>query len=137
MKLITIGKLAAKSGLSTDALRFYERQGLIAPVGRTESGYRQYDLRSLERIEFITHAKEVGFTLDEICQLLLLKDDPTGSCAEVKAHGRQKIKEIDQKLVALTKMKASLTELVNQCNGDGPSSACPILDGLKKRESGR
>ncbi len=135
MKLITIGKLSAASGLSADAIRFYEKQGLIAPVGRTESGYRQYDSKSLERIEFIAHAKEVGFTLDEIHQLLLLQEDPTGSCAEVKEHGRQKIEEINRKLVVLTRMKISLTELVNRCSGEGPSSECPILDGLNKRDA--
>jgi Cu(I)-responsive transcriptional regulator len=135
MKLITIGKLATASGLSADAIRFYEKQGMIAPVGRTESGYRQYDSKSLERIEFISHAKEVGFTLDEIQQLLLLKDDPAGSCAEVKEHGRQKIEEINRKLVVLTRMKESLSELVNKCSGEGPSNECPILDGLNNPDT--
>lgn len=135
MKLITIGKLAAASGLSADAIRFYEKQGLITPVDRSASGYRQYDSRSLTRIEFITHAKEVGFTLDEIHQLLLLKDDSAGSCAEVKAYGRQKIEEINRKLVVLARMKTSLTDLVNKCSGEGPSSECPILGGLNKRDA--
>ncbi|MEH6626974.1 MAG: heavy metal-responsive transcriptional regulator [Motiliproteus sp.] len=136
MKLITIGKLATACGLTADAIRFYEKQGLIAPTGRTESGYRLYDSMSLERIEFIACAKEVGFTLDEIHQLLLLKDDPAGSCAEVKEHGRQKIEEINRKLVALARMKESLIRLVNKCSGEGPSSECPILDGLNKRDAG-
>ncbi|MCW8887016.1 MAG: heavy metal-responsive transcriptional regulator [Motiliproteus sp.] len=135
MKLITIGKLATATGLSTDAIRFYEKQGLITPSSRTESGYRQYDSKALERIKFIAHAKEVGFTLDEIYHLLLLQDDPTGSCAEVKEHGRQKIKEISRKLVLLTQMKESLTELVNKCSGEGPSSECPILDGLNNSDT--
>lgn len=133
MKHVTIGKLAAAAGLSVDTIRFYEKQRLIAPIERTESGYRLYDAGSLARLEFIGHAKAVGFTLGQIQQLLDLRDDPAGACAEVRAQGRQKLAEIDRRLAALTRMKATLTEWVGRCRAEEPSARCPILEELDGR----
>jgi MerR family mercuric resistance operon transcriptional regulator len=137
MKSLTIGKLAETSGLSSDTIRFYEKRKLIQPVSRNESGYRLYDSTVRERLEFIIRAKEVGFTLDEIHQLLLLRDDPTGSCAEVKEHGRQKMLEIDRKIQELSRMKETLTPLLMECSGEGPRSECPILGALDKEDRGQ
>jgi Cu(I)-responsive transcriptional regulator len=135
MKPLTIGKLAESSGLSPDTIRFYEKRELIGPVSRTESGYRLYDSTVVGRLEFIMRAKEVGFTLDEIHQLLVLRDDPTGSCAAVKEQGHQKMLEIDRKIQALNRMKETLMPLLMECSGEGPRSKCPILGALDRENT--
>ena len=136
MNSLTIGILAETSGLSADTIRFYEKRNLIQPAGRTESGYRLYDSTVVDRLEFIIRAKEVGFTLDEVHQLLLLRDDPTGSCAEVKDQGHQKMLEINRKIQALSLMKETLMPLLRECSGEGPRSECPILGALSRKKPG-
>lgn len=137
MKPLTIGKLSETTGLSHDTIRYYEKRELIQPVSRTKSRYRLYESKVIDRLEFIIRAKAVGFTLNEVHQLLLLRDDPTGSCAEVKEHGRQKMLEIDRKIQALNRMKETLMPLLMECSGEGPRSECPILGALYKENTGQ
>ena len=133
MKSLTIGKLADTCGVSADTIRFYEKRDLIQAAHRSETGYRLYNSTVMDRLKFIMRAKEVGFTLDEIHQLLSLMDDPLGSCAEVKAYGRQKLLEIDNKIHALSRMKEALTPLLDACSGEGPRSKCSILGTLNRK----
>lgn len=130
--LITIGKVARDAGVGIETVRFYEREGLLAKPDRTTSGYRQYDQEVIDRLRFIKRAKELGFTLKEIKELLSLKVDPTTTCAEVKSQAEEKIDDIANKIRTLQNMKKALVKLTKECSGSSSSSECPILEALEK-----
>jgi MerR family mercuric resistance operon transcriptional regulator len=130
MKPLTIGQVARRAEVGVETVRFYERQGLLEEPARKESGYRQYTEDVVARLRFIRRAKELGFTLKEIAELLALRLDPDTSCAEVKGRAKAKIDDIDAKIRDLQRMRQALGKLVASCRGRGPISACPILDAL-------
>ena len=129
---LKIGELAALSKVSRDTLRYYEKHGLITPSTRNASGYRLYSDADVHRISFIISAKEVGFTLNEIHQLLELevtKDQK--SCEDVKQFVDAKITIVNQRLAEIKRIKKSLQTLSNACcGGDEPATHCTILEAL-------
>lgn len=131
---MTIGKVAKAAGLGVETVRFYERQGLIAEPARSQSGYRQYRPETVRRLHFIVRAKALGFTLQEIGDLLGLRATPGAGCADVQARAEAKMADIEERVAQLEAMKRALGELVNQCRGEGPLSDCPILDALDEDE---
>lgn len=133
MKSLTIGQVAREAGVGVETVRFYERQGLIEEPNRRASGYRQFDEEVVERLQFIREAKELGFTLGEVKELLSLKVDPSSSCSDVKNRAEAKIADIEQKIRTLQRMKQALEKLTKACSGDGPTSECPILETLDGR----
>ncbi len=98
MARFTIGKLARSAGVSIDTVRFYERQGLIDEPSRTDSNYRVYPKEDVNRLRFIKRAKDLGFSLSDIKELLALRSNPTASKADVKHQIKVKIKDIKQKI---------------------------------------
>jgi len=130
MRNLTIGQLAGKAQVNVETIRYYERRGLMPEPPRRESGYRQYSEDDVARILFIKHAKELGFSLKEILELLSLRVDPNTTCGDVKKRAEVKVADIDEKIRALQKMKRALTKLVTLCRGRGPTSECPILEVL-------
>lgn len=134
MSELTIGRVARDAGLAIDTVRYYEREGLLEKPPRTSSGYRQYPAGAVARLRFIRQAKELGFTLSEIRELLALKVVPGKSCADVRARARSKIADIERRVAELTRMKRALTRLAAACSGRGPTSACPILDAMEHRK---
>ncbi len=129
-----IGELAKKSGVTTDTLRFYEKNGLIKPTGRSEAGYRIYSDTSLEQVMFILNSKQLGLSLEEIRELLEIRLEATQhSCAEVKAITSAKLILIDQKINELTKIRNALKKINDVCCGhtDDDASHCSILEALK------
>jgi len=130
MTTLTIGKIAKAAGLGVETVRFYERQGLIAEPARSGSGCRQYRPETVRRLQFIVRAKALGFTLQEIADLLDLRAAPGAGCADVQARAEAKIADIEERIAQLDAMKRALGELVVQCRGEGPLSECPILDAL-------
>lgn len=134
MKPLTIGQVAGQAGVDVETVRYYEREGLIEEPARRASGYRQYGEEVVDRLRFIREAKELGFTLNEIKDLLSLKLDPSSSCAEVKGRAEAKIADIEEKIRTLQRMKRALGKLTKACSGDGPTSECPILDALEPKE---
>ena len=129
---LTIGQVAKLSGVGIETVRFYEREGLLAEPGRTQGGYRQYGKEVVSRLGFIKRAKELGFSLREIADLLSLRMDSTTTCETVRERARTKIADIEAKIKTLLKMKAALLKVTKQCRGQGPTSECPILDALDK-----
>jgi Hg(II)-responsive transcriptional regulator len=125
----TIGKLADAADVGIDTVRFYERRGLLPAPMRTASGYRLYDANSISRIRFVRRAKTLGFTLDEIQNLLKLQDN-AGAKAEVKAITKHKLQQIDVKIADLTRMRTVLEELSEECSGKGSVSGCPIIEAM-------
>ena len=134
MKTLTIGQVAKQVGVGLETIRFYERKGLIDEPPRRASGYREYPPDAVARVKFIRRAKELGFSLKEIADLLTLRVDQDTTCAEVRERAEAKIADIQDKIRALQQMKRALTRLTVTCSGSGPSSECPILEAL---ETGR
>ncbi len=134
MESMTIGKIARFAEVGVETVRFYEREGLIAVPPRRESGYRQYPVETVSRIRFIKHAKELGFTLKEIKDLLSLQIDSEATCEDVRTRAECKIAAIESKIRTLRRMKAALKELTKACDGRSPVIECPILMALDLEE---
>lgn len=135
MSMLTIGKLAKACGVKTDTVRYYERLGLLAPVERSESGYRKYDQESIKRLNFVRRAQGLGFTLEEIRELLDLSEKPEADCGDVRERAGQKIAEVETRIVDLKKIKDSLKKLAEFCPGNGtPLSECGILNHFYKED---
>lgn len=125
-KRLTIGQVAQKAGIGVETVRFYEREGLVAEPPRSDSGYRDYPPDTVARLLFIRRAKELGFTLKEIKELLSLR--PTRSRSGIRALAQAKIADIEAKIELLKQIKRALGRLVSEC----PSGAeCPILNALE------
>lgn len=127
-----IGQLASVTGLTVDTIRFYESKGLITPATRSASGYRLYSQVDITTLQFIQRAKRVGFTLDEIHELLALKLHPDDhTCEEVKKYTADKMLEVNEKIAELVRIRNSLQALHNVCCGGNESAAhCSILQML-------
>ena len=129
-----IGKIAQQVGITVEAIRFYEKQGLVKPPGRNESGYRDYPDDAVEYVLFIKRAKELGFSLKEIKELMVLQSTPGTSCSEIKKQAEAKIADIDRKVKDLLRIKKALIERVSACPGQGPLSGCPIIGSAHSAE---
>lgn len=132
--MFQIGELAKRCQVSTDTLRFYEKNALIAPAGRSESGYRLYDENNLKQVSFILKAKALGLSLEEIRELLEIRLDASEhSCAEAKAITSAKLQVIDDKIAELTRIRAALQKINDACCGDIDDDAthCSILAALE------
>lgn len=131
---MTIGKVAERAGVKIDTLRYYERQGVIAPPERTGSNYRVYEEDTVLRVRFVKRAQELGFTLAEIKELLELCVSEGASCADVRDQALVKVADLEAKIRSLQAMRRVLSKLADECSGqDVPLSACPILDALDER----
>jgi MerR family mercuric resistance operon transcriptional regulator len=135
MQPLTIGRLSKVSGVGIETIRFYEREGLIKqPARSVGSGYRKYDALTVERLKFIRRAKDLGFSLKEIGELLNLRVSSKSKCSSVRAKAEKKIAEVDRKIFDLASIKAALEKLVSTCQAEAPTSECPILDALTGEE---
>jgi MerR family transcriptional regulator, copper efflux regulator len=130
----TIGQVATQAGLGIDTIRYYERRGLVPAPPRTDGGYRIYPAGTVARLRFIRRAKELGFSLKEIKELLDLRLDPAATCAEIKNQTETKIAQIEAKIADFQRMRQVLANLVNACRGRGPVDECPILEAIGKQE---
>ena len=130
MDFLSIGQLAQRAGVGVETVRFYEREGLLEEPSRKPSGYRQYDEAVIDRLRFIRHAKELGFTLNEIKELLSLRASPRASCGDIRLKAEEKVHDIDEKIKALRSMKKALAKLVSECSGTGSVTDCPILSAM-------
>jgi len=132
MSTYSIGQLAKQAGVAIDTVRYYERNGLLAPAGRLESGYRRYGGTELKRLRFIRRAKALGFSLAEIQQLLALSDER--SVAKIKRAAQARLAEVEGKLAELQRIRNGLRALVDACPGHGRAEACPILNALNEED---
>jgi MerR family copper efflux transcriptional regulator len=129
MQPMNIGQAAARSGLSAKMIRHYERIGLLPPAIRTHSGYRLYGPEALETLAFIKRARDLGFSLEAVGQLLALKQDPARASADVQALAQRHIATLDERIQALLALRSNLQALVSQCQGNR-SPQCAIIEGL-------
>lgn len=124
-----IGQAAKASGISTKMIRHYEKVGLLPAASRTFAGYRTYNHQDVHMLRFIRHARDMGFSIKQISDLLSLWRDKNRSSSKVKSLASEHIKTLDQKIQELNNMKAALMRLVSCCHGDERPD-CPILDEL-------
>jgi MerR family copper efflux transcriptional regulator len=129
MQKLTIGRLAELGGVNLETVRYYERRGLLPNPPRTQAGYRQFSPDTAQRLRFIKRAQELGFSLEEIRDLLALRIEP-GNCVDVRARAQAKISDIEEKMKTLAAMKSALRNLVNQCEHSA-SGECVILASLE------
>lgn len=127
MSSMSIGQIAKSAQVGVDTVRFYEKRGLLPHVSRRASGYRQYHADDLRRLRFIRRAKELGFSLEEIGTLLMLRSRSGRGVAKVKAVAHQKLLQVDGKIAELQRLRTALAALVAACPGQGMPEACPIL----------
>lgn len=132
MKPLTRKQVADNAGVTIEAVRFYEREGLVEEPPRTESNYRQYPGDAVVRIRFIKRAQNLGFSLPEVKELLSLRMSPETTPADIRQRTVEKIADIDEKIRSLQSMKRILKEITEACHGQGPLSDCPILEALEK-----
>lgn len=134
MKALTIGQAAKSAGLNIETIRYYERKGLIAqPKKPSGGGTRDYGGRTVDRLRFVSQAKELGFSLAEIGELLELRDELDTSCGQVQARAIAKREAIQAKIERLQQMCISLDEVISSCPGKGDLSNCSILEALENR----
>ncbi len=134
MKSLTIGRLAKQAGVNLETVRFYERRGLLPKPPRSASGYRPFPSDAARRLRFIRRAKELGFSLKEIRELLSLRVSRTTTSRDIRTRAEVKIADIDAKIKSLESIKKRLRKLTNVCEGCVPVAECPILESLDRED---
>ena len=127
--VMQIGVIAKKAGVSVDAVRFYERNSLLPSPSRTPGGFRQYGEGDVETLEFIRSAQDLGFTLNEIRELLELRSNRLQPCAPVRRQLEQKLSQVRQKLADMKVLERGLRVALRRCNEQmrRRSGHCPLL----------
>lgn len=128
-----IGELAQRAGVPIDTVRYYERQGLLPQPPRQPSGYRSFQAADIVRLRFVKRAKALGFTLEEIRDLLALSSRREDDMGSLKQAAQQKLAGVEAKLAELTRIRDGLRTLVQACPGHGALDACPILHALDEK----
>jgi len=128
---LTIGQVASAADVNVQTIRYYERRGLVPTPRRTAAGYRQYTDDAVARLRFIKHAQELGFSLQEIQELLGLRVRHGAACDTVERKTRKKIEVVQQRIRHLQRMKRTLERLAAACEVRRPTADCPILEVLE------
>ncbi len=132
MRTMTISKAAKRAGIGIETVRFYERRGLIdQPLKPAAGGFRDYPQETVSRLRFIREAQELGFSLDEIADLLSMRADPKANCAQVQRRAEAKLAEVRRKIERLQDIGTALDRLIAACPGKGALGACSILESLE------
>ena len=126
---LTIGRLAREGGCKVQTIRYYEQIGLMPEPARTEGNQRRYGPRHAQRLAFIRHARELGFPLEAVRELLSLSDDAGRSCAAADAIARDHLVAVERRLARLTALKAELERMIEQCRG-GSIADCHVIEVL-------
>ncbi|PWC40904.1 helix-turn-helix domain-containing protein [Azospirillum sp. TSO35-2] len=129
MQPLTIGALAAQTGVKIPTIRYYESIGLLPEAPRTDSNRRTYDAAAVRRLRFIRHARELGFEVEAIRQLLTLADDPGQPCRQADLLARAHLAEIESKIARLESLRAELREMVGHCE-QGQVRTCHVIEVL-------
>lgn len=133
MVAMTIGRLAEQAGVAIDTIRYYERKGLLPEPLRRASGYREYAAADVERLRFIRRAKDLGFSLAEIGELLSLTAQRGSDMRGVKRKAEERLAQVEHKIRELQRVRRGLKSLIAVCPGHGELDACPIVAALAGR----
>ncbi|MFQ5671660.1 MAG: heavy metal-responsive transcriptional regulator [Nitrospinales bacterium] len=131
------GELARRCGINIEALRYYENRRLLDPPLRSEKGYRLYTGSDAARVRFIKNAQKLGFTLEEIAELLKLRVRKGKACGPVLRKAQGKLDEVEKKIRNLKSMRKALTGLIEKCRTNAPTSDCPILENFEMEAEGK
>ncbi len=135
-RLMTIGQVAQATGVTTHTLRYYQKEGILAPKVRNGAGYRLYDAEALERLQFVRSAQAVGFTLDDIRTLLSLDAVNAKSCqAEVQGLLKQRLAEVNDKMKDLKRVQVALGRALDQCQRS--NGECAVLQDIRPKRTRR
>ena len=134
MGSLTIGTLAKHAGVGVETVRFYERQGLLRRPVRPRMGYRSYSEDTISRIRFIRNAQALGFSLQEVKELLALRVTAGTSCAALRSRAAAKVADVNRRLADLERIRTALEKLVAACPGRGALTHCTILEALDAPE---
>ena len=132
---LTIGRVARAAGVAIDTIRYYERERLLPAPARRLSGYRDYTPDAIARLRFIRRAKELGFSLPEIRELLALSADRERGVHGVKQRAEARLAEIERRIGELKRVQRGLKNLIDACPGHGAPEVCPILTALSHEEA--
>jgi len=129
---LSIGELATRAGVTPETVRYYEREGVIPPAARGGAGqYRLYGLTDVERLRFVRRARDLGFSLEEVRELLALAARDLGSpCGDVNRIARSHLAQVDMKLAQLAALRTELDRLVSACDSDVVLANCSLLSAL-------
>lgn len=135
MKSMMIGEVAKQSGVGIETIRYYEQEGLLQEPERRPSGYRVYDESAVERLAYIKRAKELGFTLAQIRELLELPFAAHSGCDHIRQRAEAKLADIDSKIRSLQQMKRLLGKIVERCRTKNSADDCPLVHKTKIRSA--
>ena len=128
--MLTIGNLAVRTGAKVQTIRYYEQIGLLPEPGRSAGGQRRYALADLDRLSFIRHARQLGFSLEAIRDLLDLSDHPNRPCADADAIAERQLQQVEQRIARLEALRLELARMVEDCKG-GHAGQCRVLEVLR------
>ncbi|WP_439522280.1 MerR family transcriptional regulator [Marivita sp.] len=128
--MLSIGQLSQQTGVKVPTIRYYEEIGLMPSAGRTGGNQRRYDRIGLDRLGFIKHARDLGFSIDAIKSLIDLQDHPDRSCAEANVIARTQLADVSRKISRLRALEQELERITQGCSGDGISGDCYVLTSL-------
>ncbi|WP_116599675.1 MerR family transcriptional regulator [Primorskyibacter marinus] len=131
--MLSIGTLAKRTGAKVQTIRYYEQIGLMPEPGRTEGGQRRYGNAGLDRLAFIRHSRELGFSLEAIRELLDLSDSPERSCAQIDAVAQRQLQEVEARITRLKALRIELQRMLSECSADRVAD-CRILEVLRDHE---
>ena len=134
MSTFTIGEVARRADVGIDTVRYYERNDLLPAPERRASGYRQYGEVDVQRLSFIRRAKDLGFTLAQIRELLALSTDRERGVSGINARAKERLADLDARIREMQKVRRGLKVLIDGCPGHGRLQGCPILDALTSKE---
>jgi Hg(II)-responsive transcriptional regulator len=134
---VRTGEVAAQAHVNSQTLRYYERRGLLPEPDRTASGYREYSADAVRVVRFVKHAQQLGFTLNDVEELLHLAGGGPAACEEAKTMARARIADLEQRIEELVGMREALTRLVATCDQPRDQRDCPILIDIETAAAAR
>lgn len=129
MDALGIGAVSRTTGVTIETIRWYEKVGLLQAPARTASNYRSYGQRHLDRLSFIRRARDLGFILGQVRDLLRLADQQDQSCEDIDVIAREHLGEVERKIADLQRLRRELADIIGRC-GHGTVAECRILDAL-------
>ncbi len=129
----SIGQMARAGHCKVQTIRYYEQVGLLKKAQRNVGNQRVYDQAQMDRLKFIRHSRELGFSLEQIREILALSDNPDHSCLEVDQIARNHLKDVESKIERLQGMRKELKRMINQCSGDQIAD-CRIIEVLSDHQ---